>query len=207
MKGRIWLVVGVVVGVGVAVGDVRYLAGAARSLADDTQRLVATGGSALANAVATTGAPLRVVDGLSAVVAVLVPGVAALLLVLAARGTLRLRAVIAVALAGLGAVSFAYQSTGHALGVVLLTLAVAVVAVALTGPLVAAPLCTLAGLIGGEFLPRLLTGNGSGLPNRPVAELHQALFADPAAPLWLRVVLSVVAVIPFALGVRLILKP
>ena len=131
---------------------------------------------------------------------------AALLLVVAARGTLRLRAVIAVLLAGWGAVSFAYESHGHALGVILLALVIATLAVALTGPLVAAPLCALAGLIGGEYLPRLLTHNGRTLPNQPVAELHRAIFNTFSAPLWLRALMTIVAIIPFAFGARLILK-
>lgn len=208
MKGRIWLIVGVVVGVAIAIGDVTYLAGAAKSLADDAQRLVGTGGTALINAVAKRGAPHQVVASITSVLAVLIPGVTALLLVLAARGSLRLRAVIAVLLAGLGAVSFAYQSHGHALGVILLAVVIAVLAVVLTGPLVAGPLCVLAGLIGGEFLPRLLS-NPSTLPNAPVQQLYHAIFNDPhaaGAPVWFRIVMLVVAVLPFGLGARLIVK-
>lgn len=208
MKGRIWLILGAVVGIGIALGDVKYLAGAARSLADDAQRLVGTGGATLINAVGKHGAPQQVIASIASVLAVLIPGITALLLVLAARGSLRLRAVIAVLLAGLGAVSFAYQSHGHALGVILLALVIAVLAVALTGPLVAAPLCVLAGLIGGQFLPRLLS-NPSTLPNAPVQQLYHAIFSDPhtsGAPVWFRIVMLVVAVLPFALGARLIVK-
>ncbi|MGH9076998.1 MAG: hypothetical protein ACRDY0_06020 [Acidimicrobiales bacterium] len=207
MKGRIWLVIGAVVGVAIAIGDVKYLAGAARSLADDAQRLVASGGSGLVRSVARHGAPQRLVTALTFLLAILVPGIAAFLLVLAARGSLRLRAVVAMLISVVGVASFAYQSGGHAAGVILLALVIAVVAVAVTGPLVAAPLCALAGLIGGEFLPRVLS-SPAALPNAPAQQLYRAMVnhSQGGAPTWFRVLLLVVAVAPFAAGIRLIVK-
>lgn len=199
------MILGVLAGVGIAIGEVSYLAGAARSLADDAQRVVGTGGSHLITSAASRGAPRRVVLGATALVAVLVPGITAFLLVLAARGTLRVRAVVAVLLAAVGAAAFAYQAGGNALGVMALALIVGAVAVALTGPLVIAPLCALAALIGAEFLPRLLS-SGSSLPNAPVAELHRALLSSGGSPLWLRVVVLIVAVVPFAFATRLVLR-
>lgn len=200
-----WLVAGAVVGVGIAIGDVAYLAGAARSLADDAQRLVGTGGSQLVASVASHGAPKRVVLGFAAVIGVLLPGVTALLLVIAARGTLRVRAVIAVLIAALGIASFAYQPHGVAFGAVGLALAVAAVAVALTGPLVTAPLCALAGLIGGEYLPRLVSTHPA-VAGAAISDLHQALTGVAGTPLWVRLVLLMVAVVPFAVAARLIVK-
>jgi len=204
MRGRIWLVIGTLVGIAIAVAHVPYIAGAARSLANDAQRVVGTGGTKLISAVGRHGAPRRALVGLTALVAVLIPGVTAVLLVVAARGARRLRSVIAALLVALGIAAFAYEPGGHAVGVVVLALAVAA-AVALTGPLVLAPLCALAGLIGGEFLPRILA-SGSHLPNAPVSELHFALFGTAGASEWLRVIVLVVAAVPFALGARLVIK-
>lgn len=206
MKGRVWLVGGTLVGIAISVGHVPYIAGAARSLADDAQRLIGSGGAKLIKAVGRHGAPRRVLLGVTALVAVLTPGVTAVLLVVGARSARRLRNLIAVLLGALGLAAFAYQGAGHALGVVVLALAVAAAAVALTGPLVVAPLCILAGLIGGEFLPRILAAR-STLPNAPVSELHFAIFGTAGASPWLRVIVLLVAAVPFALGARLVLKP
>lgn len=203
MRGRVWLIIGTVAGIAIAAGKVPYLAGAARSLADDAQRLVGSGGDALINGAASSGAPRRVVLGATAVVAVLMPGVTSLLLVLAARGALRLRAIVAVLLAVFGAASFAYQAHGNALGVITLALVVGAGALALTGPLVTAPLCALAALVGAEFLPRLLQ-SAPHLPNAPVSELHQALLSTSGTPLWLQLVMLVIAVVPFAFAARLV---
>jgi hypothetical protein len=205
MKGRMWMIFGAAVGIALVVARVPYFAGATRSLADSVQQLVGAAGHRVITSAATHGAPRRAVQAVSAVLAVVVPGVTALLLVVAARGTLRLRAVIAVLLVALGGAAYAYQPRGVASGALLLAIAVAGVAVAATGPLVAAPLCALAGLIGAEFLPRLLARH-STLPNAPVEALHRALFDTAGSPLVLRVVVLVVAAVPFAVGARLILS-
>jgi hypothetical protein len=205
MRGRIWLFVGVVGGIVIAAGRIPYLAGAGRSLADNAQRVIGTGGAQLVSTVARHGAPQRAVLGVTALVAVLIPGIAALLLIVAARSAERLRGVVAFLLAALGIAAFAYQPTGHALGAMVLALAVAGAAVALAGPLVVAPLAALAALIGAEFLPRLLAGH-STLPNAPVAELHRALFGTVNQSLWLRVVVLLVAAVPFWWAARLVLR-
>jgi hypothetical protein len=205
MKGRWWLILGVALGVAISIGRVPYVAGAARSLANTTQRLVASGGHDIIRSAATHGAPQRVVLGISALVALIVPGLTALGLVAAAKGTLVLRRIVAVILAALGASVFFYQPHGTALGALALALAVGGVALALSGPLLVAPLCALAGLIGGEYLPRLVRTHLS-VPNTVVRQLHEALFANPGAPAWLRVVALIVAVAPFAVGLRLVLS-
>jgi hypothetical protein len=205
MVGRKWLLIGVILGVVVAVGHVPYLAGAARALAETALRLVGSGGNRLIHAVAHTGAPRRVVLGSTALVAVLAPGVTALLLVLAARGTLRLRAIVGVLLAVLGVASFFYHPRGTAIGVVVLALAVSAIAVAATGPFVAAPLAALAGLIGGTYLPHLVL-HQSGADRRAVRAMHTALFAHPGDPTALQAVLVVVAAVPFALAVRRVVR-
>lgn len=206
MKGRIWLVVGVLLGVAIAAGDVPYFAGAARSLTDDAQRVVGTGGAKLIALAADHGAPQRAVLGLTSLVAVLIPGVTALLLVVAARTTGRLRRVISLLLGALAIAAFAYQPAGDALGAMVLGLGVAGLAVTLSGPLVMVPLAALAAMIGAKFLPQLLAGTNS-LPNAPVSEMHRALFATPGNAWGLRVALLVVAAVPFAVAARLVLRP
>lgn len=203
MRGRIWLVLGAVIGVAIAGGHVPYLAGAARSLADTAERLVGTGADRLINAAASAGAPKRAVLGAAGVVAAVLPGVTALLLVVAARGSLRLRAIVSLLVVALGAASFAYQPHGRATGVLVLALAVASLAVVVTGPLVAAPLAGLAGLIGGEYLPGLVT-SGRTVTQRSVSDLHQAFYGHPGTPSWLQILVLVVAAIPFLLAARLI---
>jgi heme/copper-type cytochrome/quinol oxidase subunit 4 len=168
-------------------------------------RLVNTVGLTLAHDAAKHGAPRRVVEGFTAVLGVLLPGLTAFLLVLAGRSTLRLRAIVAVLLAILGIAAFFYLPGGNATGVAVLALAAAGLLVAATGPLVVAPLVALATLIGLAFLPRLLASH-SALPNAPVSALHQALFATAGSPLWLRVIVLVLAALPFALAARLILR-
>ncbi len=204
MRGRLWLVLGAALGVALAAGRVPYLAGSARSLADTAERLVASGADRLVRDAASVGAPRRVVLGLAGVVAAVLPGLTALLLVLAARGTLRLRAVIGVLIVALGAAAYLYQPHGPATGVLFLALAVAGLAVTLSGPLVAAPLAALAGLIGGEFLPALLS-TGRTVTQRSVTDLHQAIFDHAGTPLALQVAVLVIAAIPFALALRLVI--
>jgi hypothetical protein len=203
VRGRLWLVVGAVVGVAIAAGHLPYLAGAGRSLADTAERLVGSGANRLIRDAASTGAPKRLVLGLAGLVAALLPGVTALLLVVAARSTLRLRAVIGLLIVAVGAASYVYQPNGKATGVLVLALAVAAAAVILTGPLVAAPLCALAGLIGGTFLPALVR-KGSTATSVSVQDLHQAIYAHPGTPLALRIAVLVVAAVPFAWAARLV---
>lgn len=199
------MIAGIAVGVAIAVGDVAFLAGAARSLADTAERVVASGGQRVTRSVATRGAPERAILGLSALVALVVPGVTALLLIVAARGTLRLRALVGMLLVAVGAASYAYQPRGVATGTLALAVAVGAAAVAVTGPLVVAPLAGLAGLIGATYLPRLL-GGAHSVPAATVATLHTALYGHPGTPLALRVLVLVVAAVPFALAARLVLR-
>ncbi|MGH9059658.1 MAG: hypothetical protein ACRDZY_09130, partial [Acidimicrobiales bacterium] len=144
MKGRAWLIIGAVLGLALSLGKFPYLAGAARSLADTAEQLVAAGGHHLLTTTANHGASQRTVLIVTALLGVVLPGVTALLLVSAARGTLRIRAVVGLLVLALSAASFAYHPHGVATGAVVLALVVAGVAVALSGPLVAAPLCALA---------------------------------------------------------------
>lgn len=205
MKGRIWLLLGVAAGIAIGIGKLPYLAGAATSYASTALHVVATAGLTVVHSSARHGAPRRVVEGLAGLIAVLVPGVSALLLVLVARVTLRLRVVVALLLAALGVAAFFYLPNGSAAGVALLALLAAGIAVAATGPLVAAPLAALAALIGTAFLPGLVTSR-STLPDAPVEALHEALFASQGSPLWLRVVVVAVAALPFAFAARAVLR-
>ena len=204
MKGRIWLIIGAALGVAVAVGKLPYLAGAGRSLATTAERLVLSGANRIIAGAASAGASRRVVLGLGSLIAVVLPGLTALLLVVAARGTLRIRAIIAVLIMALGAASFAYQAHGKAAGVLMLAMVVAGLAVTLTGPLLAAPLALGAGLIGGEYLPTLVSG-GLAASSSSVNAMHLALFDKPGTPAGLQVALLVVAALPFAWAARLIL--
>jgi hypothetical protein len=205
MKGRIWLIVGVVVGVAIGIGRLAYFEGAATSLCDTALRVVDTGGLTLIHAAADHGAPRRVIEGLVAVLAILVPGVTALLLIVAARATLRLRQVIAVLLAALGVAAFFYLPGGTAVGVALLALLAAGLVVAVTGPFVVTPLAALASLIATVFLPRLARSDKS-LPTAPISDLHRALFATSGTPPWLRMIVLVLAALPFAFAARLALR-
>jgi hypothetical protein len=202
MKGRIWLVIGVALGIAVGIGKLAYLSGAAESLTDTALRIVGTADHSIVHSAAQHGASRRVVDGIAALLSVLLPGITALLLMIAARGTLRLRSVIAVLILALGIAAFVYLPAGPATGVALLALAVAAIAVVATGPLVAAPLAAVAALIGTDFLPRILSINSS-IPGHPVSTLHYSLFASDGSPLWLRIALIVIAAIPFAVAARI----
>jgi hypothetical protein len=205
MKGRIWLILGVVVGVAIGIGKLPYFEGAATSLCDTALRVVDTGGLTLIHGAANHGVPRRVIEGFVAILAILVPGLTALLLVVAARTTLRLREVIGVLLAALGIASFFYLPGGTAVGVALLALLAAGLVVAVTGPVVVAPLSAIAALIATVFLPKLVRTRSS-LPTTPISDLHRALFATSGAPLWLRVIVLVLAALPFALAARLALR-
>jgi hypothetical protein len=205
VRGKIWLIVGVVVGIAIGIGKLPYLAGAAGSLSDTAQRIVGSIQLTIIHSAAKHGASYRIVEGLAAVFAILIPGITAVVLMYAARGTLRVRGLIAILIVALGASSFVYLSSGQASGVLLLALIVAAIAMVATGPLVAAPLAAVAALIGTAFLPRLLDSH-SKLPNQPVMELHQAIYASAGSPLWLRIAVLIVAVIPFAWAARLVLR-
>lgn len=205
MKGRRWLVLGVAAGIAVGIGRLPYFAGAAVSLSDTAEHLVGTGGLDLLHAAARHGAPQRVIQALTAIVAVALPGVTALLLLVAARSTLRLRSLISLLLAALGIASFFYLPHGVAAGTAALALVAAGIAVVATGPLVAAPLAAVAGLIGVTFLPRLLAKN-STVPTLPIERLHEALFHSAGAPLWLRIVVLIIAALPFGFAARLVIR-
>lgn len=199
-SGRVWLIIGAAAGVAMALGHLPWLAPAARGLASTCLAVVDSGAKALIRAAAHRGAPRRVLLGLAAVVGVAVPGLTAWLAVLAARGSLRLRGLIAVVLVALGAASFAYHPAGVAGGSMALALAVAALAVVLTGPLVAAPLAALAGLLGGSFLPALVLRGAVG--HAVVDDLHVALYGTPGAPVALAAALVIVAVVPFLFALR-----
>lgn len=205
MKGRIWLILGVLAGIAIGLGHLPYVAGAARSLSDTAQRLVDSGGTSLVHSAASHGAARRIVEGVAAAVAVLAPGITALLLVVAARLTIRFRVVIGVLVLALGIAGYHYAPAGTASGALGLAVVAAVVAVLATGPLVAAPLAALAGLIGTEYLPRLVSGRLS-VPRGTVIEMHEALFAHAGAPTWLQVVVLVAAAVPFAVAARFVVR-
>ncbi len=205
MRGRIWLVVGAAAGIAIAVGRLPYLAGAGRSLADTAERLVGSGAGRLIQEASLRGVPGRVVLAAGGLIAALLPGITALILVLAARATLRLRAVVAVLVVALGAASYVYEPHGKAAGTLILALAVAAAAVALSGPLVAAPLAGAAALIGGVFLPSLVA-RGRVVTQASVNDIHQALFGHPGASTALEVLVLLVAVIPFAYAARLVVR-
>ena len=205
LRGRLWLFVGVALGIALGLGHLAYFHVAAVSLSDTALLIVYTAGLTVVHDAAKHGAPRRAVEGLTAVLAVLLPGVTAFLLVLAGRSTLRLRTIVAVLLAILGIAAFFYLPGGNATGVAVMALVVAGLLVAATGPLVVAPLVAVATLIGLAFLPRLLASH-STLPNAPVSALHEALFATAGSPLWLRVIVLVLAALPFALAARLIVR-
>lgn len=205
MKGKVWLILGALGGIAIGLGKLPYLAGAAGSLADTAQRSVGTGGLTLIHDAAAHGAPRRLVDALTAVIGVLVPGLTAMLLVLAARLGLSLRFAISAIFVVLGGVAFVYLPHGKAAGVAVLALAAAGVAAVATGPLVATPLAALAALIATTYLPRLVAG-GTKLAVAPTSLLHEALFSGPGTPVWLRVVVLVVAALPFAAAARLVLN-
>src|ERR1700683_664753 len=99
MKGSIWIIVGVAAGFAIGIGKLVFFAGAAISFSDSAERVVGTVGLSLINWAAKDGAPRRVVEAITAVLAVLIPGITALVLMVAARATLRVRALIGLLLA------------------------------------------------------------------------------------------------------------
>jgi hypothetical protein len=203
MRGRLWLVVGVLVGIAIAAGRVPYLAGAARSLAGSAEHLVLSGADRLIRSATRHGAPKRAVQGVAGVLTVLVPGVTALLLVVAARATVRIRRLVAVLIVVVGAVSYAYQPHGQATGVLVLALILAGIAVVLSGPLVVAPLAAGAGLIAASFIPTLFSHRSSATRSA-VEALHSAIYGRPGDPVGLQIVMLVVALLPMAWAAKLV---
>lgn len=203
VKGRVWLLIGVAVGVAAGIGKLPYLAGAASTLSDTAQRIVSSAGLALIHGAARRGVSRRIVEGLAGAVGLLVPGVTALLLIATARFTLRLRVLVGLLVLILGIMTFHYLGAGAATGTLLLALGAAGFAVVATGPLVATPLAALASLIGTEYLPKLVS-HARSVPHATVTEVHRALFATGGSPLWLEIVLLIVAVVPFAVAARLV---
>lgn len=197
---------GAAAGVAIALGRVPFVAGAAHTLAAAAESLVGDGGTHLLAGAAKRGAPATTVQVATAVVGVVLPGLTALLAVLAARGTLQVRSAVALVLAALGAVSFAYQGHGHAAGALVLALMIGGIAVAASGPLLVFPLCALAGLLCGETLPSLLTTGPNSLATAPADFAHQAIYGTPGSPLWLRIALCALGALPFAVAARLLLR-
>lgn len=203
MRGRVWLVIGVIAGIAAAAGRLPYLTGASRSLAATGERLVLSGAHRIISGTASHGAPRRAVLGIGGVLAVLVPGVTALLMIVAAKASLRIRTLISLLIVAAGAASYVYQPHGEATGVLVLALVVAGLAVALTGPLVAFPLALGAGLIGASYLPTLFSKHFAATQTG-VNALHVAIFNRPGQPLALQVVLLIVALVPFAWAAKLV---
>src|SRR5579875_2449152 len=112
MRARFWLILGVALGIALGVGKLPYFRGAAGSLTSTALRLVATGGLTLVHDVAKLGAPRRLVQGLSAGLGVLLPGMTALLLVMAGRATLGVRRLTTALLAGFAIGAFFYLPAG-----------------------------------------------------------------------------------------------
>jgi hypothetical protein len=205
MRGRVWLVLGAAAGVAMAVLHVGSVADPARSLANSAQKVVGTGGHKLLSSAAGHGAPRPTIQAVAALLVVVVPGVTALLLVAAARSALRLRGLVAVLLLGLGVAAYAYQPGRTASEALVVAVVLAAVAILASGPLVAAPLCALAGLIGVEFVPRLLA-NRAAMSNDAAAAVHQAVYHTGGSSLALQAGVVVLAVVPFVLIARLILS-
>jgi hypothetical protein len=205
MRGRVWLVLGAAAGVAMAVLHVGSVADPARSLANSAQQVVGTGGHKLLTSAAGHGAPRRAVQAVAALLVVLVPGVTALLLVAAARSALRLRGLIAVLLVGLGVAAYAYQPGRTAWEALVVAVVLAAVAILASGPLVAAPLCTLAGLIAAEFVSRLLA-NRAALSHQAAAAVHQAMYHTGGSSLGLQAGVLVLAAVPLVVTARLILS-
>jgi hypothetical protein len=200
MGGRLWLVIGGAVGVAAGLGKVPYVTGAAFALAATGLRIVQTAGLTVVHDLADHGAPRRAVLGVAAVVALVVPGITAWALVVAARTVLRLRAVVALAVVAIGVASAVYVPAGDAAGVVALAVVLGGIAVLATGPLLAAPLAAVAGLLAAVYLPALLDGHR--LPTGTVDDLHLALVGSAGHPTWAQVLALVVAIVPFVAAVR-----
>jgi hypothetical protein len=175
-------------------------------LAATSERLVLSGANRFVKTAAGHGTPKRVVLGIGGVLAVLIPSVTALLLIIAARVSLRIRTLIAMLIVAVGAASYAYQPHGQASGVLVLALIVAGLAVALTGPLVAFPLALAAGLIGASYLPTLFARHFAATQNG-VNALHVAIYNRPGQPFALQITLLIVALIPLAWAARLVASP
>ena len=73
LRGRLWLFVGVALGIALGLGHLAYFHGAAVSLSDTALRIVNTAGLTVVHDAAKHGAPRRAVEGLTAVLAVLLP--------------------------------------------------------------------------------------------------------------------------------------
>ena len=205
-KGRIWLLLGIAVGIAVGVGKLAYFAGAATSLSDTAERIVGTGGRTLVHAAASHGASLRVVDGITAVLTVLVPGVTALLLMYAARGTLRLRAVTGVLVAALGVAAFFYLPHGVAAGVAVLAFAAAGIALVSNG---AACRRATRGTCRADRNLRSSRGSSRATAHFPTSlstPCTRRSSRHAGSPLWLRVVVLALAALPFALAARLVVR-
>ena len=205
MRGRGWLILGAAAGVAIGFAHVGQVADPARSLANGAQQAVGSGGHRLLSSAAGHGAPRTAVETVGALLVVVVPGLAALLLVVAARSALRLRGLVAVVLVGLGVAAYAYQPGRTASEALVVALVLAGVAVVAAGPLVAAPLCALAGLIGAEFVSRLVANRGA-LSDTVAAGVHQAVYHSAGSSMLLQVGVLVLAAVPFAVIARLILS-
>jgi len=204
VRGRFWLLLGVAIGLAVSLGRLPFLAGAGRALADTSLHMVAGAARRLLAGAASSGAPRRAVLGVAGLLAVVLPGLTALLLVIAARATIRVRGLLAAVLAVLGVCSFFYEPGIRAWGALVLGLTLATLAVAVSGPVLVAPFVAAATLIGAQFLPTLF--RSGRVAQEALSAVHVALFGAPATPAWLQVLMFGLAVLPFLLAARLALR-
>ncbi len=204
MRGRIWLLLGLAVGVAIAVGRLPLLAPAGASLSRAALYVVGSGAAAALHAVAKQGGSSRTLEAIAAVLSVLVPGVTAWLAVIAAKGALGLRKLVALAVLVYGVASFAYHPALGSVTTLGLAVAVAAAAVMATGPVVAVVLSALAGLLAAEVIPALLPGRGEVA--LPAHMLSIALHGSGASPAVLAIGLLVFAAVPFLMAARSVLR-
>ncbi len=205
MKGRVWIIGGAVVGLVVALTHLQFVYGATVSLTNAAQSIVGSVANKIVSASAQNGAPKRVVQAISVLVALAIPGFTALFLIFVAKSAARVRVLLGAVLAVFGVLAYAYEPKGIASGALVLGLGVAAVAIGATGPFLVAPLSAMAGLIAGSFLPNVLSSSGA-LPNAPVETFNQAVFGSTGAPIVLRVALMIVCCTPFAYAAKMALK-
>lgn len=200
----LYVIVGLVVGLAIALGPLGFLQSPFDSLAGffvgATADLLAATLGELGELSNTT----QLVTVLSVVLSTVIPGVVALGLVLLSRAAKKVRQNVSVIVVALALVSFMFVPWEVSLGLTVVALVFGVASSLASGVLVVLPLVALATILGVRY--GVLLWNGESPEVAQGAQTLAALIGDPDGTIPWKLALTVVGLAPFAWAVTAAFK-
>lgn len=159
-QGSMWVLAGVVIGLGLSLGRFPFLAGAAKGLAETATATEARIADWLMDTLFSTPGNTSLV--VAAVLGLMAPGLTAFGLAAAASGGERVRQSAGTVLLGVGLLAFWHLPGSQAIGVVVLCAVIAGLAYTATPIILVVPCAAVATMLAATWLPRLYDDTVSG---------------------------------------------